>query len=79
VQTGGSVQITKKLSIGAELVTGKGYVGYNINVGLINVGLPFEEHSIVEYARVFGINPLDIAKSFLSYLFGNRKADPACP
>jgi len=34
VQTGGSVQITKKLSIGAELVTGKGYVGYNINVGL---------------------------------------------
>jgi len=70
-QTGGSVG--EGISVGAELVTGTGYMGININLGFGGGLTPVEMHSFVEYAGVQGRNIKDII-DFIKNLLAKRKS-----
>jgi RHS repeat-associated protein len=80
-QTGFSINIPGSLglgalSIGGEFVTGPGYTGFNVNLGLAGGGLTFMElHSLVEYAAVGGRNVWDILQ-YLKDLLNQRKLCP---
>ena len=65
-----------QMSIGGELVTGSGYTGFNVNLGLVGGGLTFMEmHSVVEFAAVGGRNVWDILE-FVKNLLNQRKLCP---
>ncbi|MCP4706731.1 MAG: hypothetical protein GY865_19205 [candidate division Zixibacteria bacterium] len=66
VQTGGSAG--EGVSVGVEIVTGDGYMGININFGVGGGLTPVELHSIVEYAKVDGVNIFDLYNYILNLL-----------
>jgi RHS repeat-associated protein len=59
-QMGGSFGIAST-GIGAEFVGGKGYIGFNFNIGLVGIRLtPVELHAVTEFAQVKGVNASDL-------------------
>jgi RHS repeat-associated protein len=78
VQTGFSFNPTiGGISVGGELITGPGYVGVSINIG-IGAGLTVVElHSLVEYSGVQGRNLSDII-NFIEDLVAKRTQTASC-
>jgi hypothetical protein len=72
---GGSFEIPPALfginNLGAELVFGNGYEGFNLNVGWsvpLDATSFLELHGIPEFAGVVGGNPLDLFNDLLRSL-----------
>lgn len=74
-QTGGSYG--QGTSYGVELIIGKGYMGFNINVGIGGGLTAVEQHSIVEYAGVSGVNIFDLL-NYIEDLLRNKKYNTDC-
>jgi RHS repeat-associated protein len=75
LQVGGSFEIPPALfginNLGAELVFGNGYEGFNLNVGWsvpLDATSFLELHGIPEFAGVVGGNPLDLFNDLLRSL-----------